>query len=151
MKVYEISPKRINRRVLKNLETPPLDCIKDRNNNILTNSEDVANEIHIQQSINNGSTVPTCYYLPDHPPECTCAVRQNPWHDLEGLVLDKRGDPHIPLYTYFDLETYNICLKNLANNKTPDFDKPNTQLHTQYPIPNKPIPNSIHYKENTEK
>ena len=31
-KLYESNPKRINRKVFKNLETPPLDCITDRNN-----------------------------------------------------------------------------------------------------------------------
>ena len=81
------------------------------------NPEDITNKIHIQQSISKRPTVPTCYYLPNRPPECTCAIRQYPWHDLEGLILEKWNDPQISLYTYFDLETYNLCPKNLANNK----------------------------------
>ena len=127
--LYEKKPKKFNRKVFKNFETPPLDCIKNRNNNILTNLEDIAKEIHIQQSISSRPTVPTCYYIPNHPPQCTCGVRQYPWHDLEGLTLDKRGNPQTPLHTYFDQETYNLCLKNLANNKTPGLDKiPNSIL-----------------------
>ena len=51
--LYKISSKKINRKVFKKFETPPLDCIIDRNNNILTSPKDIANEIHIQQSINN--------------------------------------------------------------------------------------------------
>ena len=73
-------------------------------------------------------------YLPNHPPLCTCAVRQYPWHDLEGLILEKRGYLHILLYTYLDLETYNLCLKNLANNKIPRPDKiPNLILKNMPP------------------
>ena len=39
--------------VFNNQESPPLDCIIDKNNNILTNPSDIANEIHTQQTINN--------------------------------------------------------------------------------------------------
>ena len=128
-KLYEISPKKINKKVFKNLETPPFDYIMDRNNNILTNPEDIANEIHVQQSISNRPTVPTCHFLPNHPRQCTCRVTQYPWHDIEGFVIDKRGNRQNPLYTYFDQETYNLCLKYLANNKTLGPDKiPNSIL-----------------------
>ena len=92
-------PKKVNRKVFKNFEIPPLDYIKDRNNNILTNPEDIAKEIHIQQSISNRSILPTCYCIPDHLLQCTCGVRQYPWHDLEGLILDKRGNLQTPLLT----------------------------------------------------
>jgi hypothetical protein len=127
--MYETNPKRINKKIFNNLEIPPLDCITDRNNNILTNPEDIANEIYIQQTLSNKTALPTCYYLSNHPPKCICAVRQYPWHDLEELVLEKQGDPQTPLYTYLDLETYNLCLKILANNKTTGPDKiPNSIL-----------------------
>jgi hypothetical protein len=33
------NPQKINNRVFKNQDTPPLDCIRDRNNNILTSPE----------------------------------------------------------------------------------------------------------------
>ena len=46
--LYETSPKKINKKIFKNQETPPVDCIMDRNNNIPTNPENIANEIHIQ-------------------------------------------------------------------------------------------------------
>ena len=79
--LYEKSPKKINRKVFKNTETSPLDSIFDRQNNILTNPNDIANEIYMQQSISNRPTVPTCHYQNTHPPHCTCGVRQYPWHD----------------------------------------------------------------------
>jgi hypothetical protein len=127
--LYEKSPKKINKRIFKNQETPPLDCIADEHNNILTSPVDIANEIHRQQSINNRPTVPTCYYQPEHTPKCTCSVRQYPWHNLDGFIIDKRGTPQNPLHTLFDRETYDICLKYLANNKTPGPDKiPNVIL-----------------------
>ena len=100
-----------------------MDCITDKHNNILTNPVDIANEIHKQQSISNRPTVPTCYYQPEHTPTCTCSVRQYPWHDLTGFTIDTRGNPQTPLHDYFDRETYDICLKKLANNKTPGPDK----------------------------
>ena len=131
------NPKKINKKVIKNQETPPLDCITDDHNAILTNPEDIANEIHKQQSISNSPTVPTCYYQPEHTLYCNCAVRQYPWHDLDGFVMDKRGNPQTPLHKYFDRETYDTCLKNLANNKTPGPDKiPNIIL--------KNMPESFH-------
>ena len=117
--LYGKNPKKINKRVFKNLETPPLDCITDNHNNILTNPQDIANEIHRQQSTSNRSTVPTCYHQTEHATHCTCEVRRYPWHDLDGFVIDKRGHPQKPLHNYFNRETYDISLKNLANNKTP--------------------------------
>jgi hypothetical protein len=60
--MYDKSPKKINRKVFKNTETSPLDSIIDRQNNILTNPEDIALEIYTQQSISNRPTVPTCQY-----------------------------------------------------------------------------------------
>ena len=46
--MYEKIPKKINRRVFKHSETSPLNSITDRQNNILTNPEDIAKEIYIQ-------------------------------------------------------------------------------------------------------
>ena len=78
--------------------------------------------------------VPTCYFLLNHPYNCTCGVRQYPWHDLEGLILEKRGNPQTPLYTYLGIETYNLCLKNLTKNKTPGSnDIPNSILQNMPP------------------
>ena len=132
--MYEKNPKKINRKVFKNTETSPLDSIIDRQNNILTNPEDIASEIYIQQSISNRPTVPTCQYQNTHPLHCTCGVRQYPWHDLDGYIIDKRGEPHTPLHTYFDQETYDFCLKNLSNNKAPGPDKiPNSILKNMPP------------------
>jgi hypothetical protein len=51
--MYKKSPKKINRKVFKHSETSPLDSITDRQNNILTNPEDISKEIYIQQSISN--------------------------------------------------------------------------------------------------
>jgi hypothetical protein len=121
--IYDKNPKKINKRVFKNQETPPLDCILDRNNNILTSPEDIANEIHIQQSISNRPTIPTRYYQPEHPSQCTCGAKQYPWHYLNGFVIEKKGNPQIPLHKYFDKATYEMCLKHLSNNKAPGPDK----------------------------
>ena len=72
------------------MDTPPLDYIRDKNNNILTSPEDIANEIHTQQSIRNRPTILTCYYQPEHTNTCICGVKQYPWHDLDGFIIDKR-------------------------------------------------------------
>ena len=94
--IYEKNPKRIHKKIFNNQDSPPLDCIKDIFNNILTNPSDISNEIFIQQSISNSPTVPTCHHQPEHMPKCTCGVRQYPWHDLNGLALEKRGTPQTP-------------------------------------------------------
>ena len=132
--LYEKSPKKINRKVFKNSETSPLDSITDRQNNILTNPKDIAKEIYIQQSISNRPTVPTCHHQPRHPQHCTCSVRQYPWHDFDGFTIDQRGEPQIPPHTYFDQTKYDLCLKNLSNNKAPSPDKiPNSILKNMPP------------------
>jgi hypothetical protein len=85
--------------------------------------------MHIQQSHINKPTIPTCYYQPNHQQNCTCTVRQYPWHDLDGYILDKRGDANISLHTYFDYGIYSLCFKNLANGKNPGPDTiPNSIL-----------------------
>ena len=121
--LYEKNPKKVNMKIFKHSETSPLDSIIDRQNNILTSPEDIAKEIHMQQSISNRPTVSTCAHQTTHPQHCTCSVRQYPWHDLDGFTIDQRGQPQIPLHTYFDSETYDLCLKNLGNNKAPGQDK----------------------------
>ena len=123
------NPKNINHRIFKNNTSHPLDCILDQNGNILTNPEEIANEIYVQQSLTNKPMVPTCEFQPIHPMNCTCYVRQYPWHDIEGFILEKRGTPNTPLDTYFNKETYDTCLKNLSNNKAPGPDRiPNSIL-----------------------
>jgi hypothetical protein len=62
---------------------------------------------------------PTCYHKPNHQETCTCGVRQYPWHDLDGLILEKRGNPLDTIANTFDKNTYNICLRYLGNNKAP--------------------------------
>jgi protein-tyrosine-phosphatase len=76
--MYEKNSKKINRNVFKNTKTSPLDSIIDRQNNILTNPEDIASEIYAQQSISNRPTVSTCHHQNTHPIHCTCEVRQYP-------------------------------------------------------------------------
>ena len=57
---------------------------------------------------------------------------------IEGFIINKCENPQTPLYTYFDQETYNLCLKNLVNNKTPRPNKiPNSIL--------KNMPSSFHH------
>jgi hypothetical protein len=48
-----LQPKRIHKVIFKNMENTTLDSIRDRQGNILTNPEDIAKEIFIQQSILN--------------------------------------------------------------------------------------------------
>ena len=97
--LYEKNPKKVNRKIFRNFETSPLDSIIDRQNNILTNPEDIAKEIYTQQSISNRPTVPTCAHQITHSQHCTCSVRQYSWHDLDDLIIDRRGEPQIPLHT----------------------------------------------------
>jgi hypothetical protein len=114
-----LQPKRIHKVIFKNTENTTLDSIKDRQGNILTNPEDIVEEIYIQQSILNQPTTTTCCHQPNHELKCTYKVRQYPWHDLDGFVLEKRGDVHASIGNTFDRSTYDICLKYLGNNKVP--------------------------------
>ena len=53
---------------------------------------------------------------------------------MHGYIIEKQGDALTSLYTYLDQATYDICLKNLANGKTPGPDKiPNAILKTMPP------------------
>jgi hypothetical protein len=51
--LYNTSPKKNNRIVFKILNTPPLNSLMDCHYNSLIHPDDIATEIHIQQSINN--------------------------------------------------------------------------------------------------
>jgi hypothetical protein len=124
-----LQPKRIHKVIFKNMENTTLDNIQDRQGNILTNPKDKAEEIYIQQSILNQPVIPTCYHQPNHNPECVCGVRQYPWHDLNGFILEKRGDTNASIANTFDKKAYDLCLKYLGNNKTPGPDNiPNSIL-----------------------
>jgi hypothetical protein len=85
----------------------------------LTNPEDIVEEIYIQQSILNQPAIPTCRHQPNHELNCTCEVRQYPWHDLDGFVLEKCGDIHASIGNTFDRSTYDLCFKYLGYNKAP--------------------------------
>jgi hypothetical protein len=124
-----LQPKRIHKVIFKNTDSTTLDSLKDRQGYILTNPEDIAEEIYIQQSILNQPAIPTCHHQPTHNQKCICGVRQYPWHNLNGFVLEKRGDPHASISNTFDSITYDICLKYLGNNKAPGPDNiPNSIL-----------------------
>jgi hypothetical protein len=128
-KLYDTYPKRVNHKVFKTSQTTTLDSLLNTTNNILTTPTDIAKEIHLQQSIINKPRVPTCYYQPDHHIHCTCVVRQYPWHDLDGLIMHKRGEPNTPIHTYFTRETYDLTIKYLPKGKTPSPDTiPNSIL-----------------------
>jgi hypothetical protein len=92
--------------IFKNTYNTTLDNLKDRQGNILTNPEDIAEEIYIQQSILNQPAIPTCHHQPAHNQKCICGVRQYPWHNLNGFVLEKRGDIHASISNTFDRITY---------------------------------------------
>jgi hypothetical protein len=108
-----LQPKRIHKVIFKNIENTILDSIQDRQGNILTNPK----EIYIQQSILNQPAIPTCYHQPNHNLECVCGVRQYPWHDIDGFILDNRGETNASVADTFDKKTYDLCLKYLGNNK----------------------------------
>jgi hypothetical protein len=132
-----LQPKRIHKVIFKNTDNTTLDSIKDRQGNILTNPEDIAEEIHIQQSILNQLATPTYHNQTTYNRECICGVRQYPWHDLSGFVLEIRGDIHASISNTFDRITYDLCLKYLGNNKAPGPDNiPNSIL--------KNMPNLFH-------
>lgn len=84
--LYDKSLKRVNKKVFKNIETPSL---LDRNNNIISNLEDIGIKIHIQQSLNNRATVPIYHYQLGQLEQCTSSLRQYPWHDLDGFIIEK--------------------------------------------------------------
>jgi hypothetical protein len=117
-----LQPKRIHKVIFKNTENNTLNSIQDKQGNILTNPKDIVEEIYIQQSILNQPAIPTCYHQPNHNPECTCGVRQYPWHDLDGFILEKRGETNASIANTFDQKTYDLCLKYLSNNKAPGPD-----------------------------
>jgi hypothetical protein len=48
--------------------------------------------------------------------------KQYPWHNLNGFDLEKKGGLTTLLSKSFDKITYDMCLKNLANGKTPRPD-----------------------------
>jgi hypothetical protein len=124
-----LQPKRIFKVIFKNTENTTLDSIKDRQGNILTNPKDIAKEIYIQQPILNQPALPTYHHQPNHDQKCVCGVRQYPWHDLNGFVLEKRGEINASIANTFDRTTYDLCLKYLRNNKAPGPDNiPNSIL-----------------------
>jgi gluconate kinase len=132
-----LQPKRIHKVIFKNTKNTTLDSIKDRQGNILTNPKDIAEEIYIQQSILNQPATPTCHHQPNHDQNCVCGVRQYPWHDLDGFVLEKCGEISAFIANTFDRLTYDLCLKYLGNNKAPGPDNiPNSIL--------KNMPNKFH-------
>lgn len=73
-RLYSISPKKTNQKIFKNNNIPSLDSLLDRNDDILTNPNDMANEIYIRQTTINRPQVPTYYYQLDHGPNCSCNV-----------------------------------------------------------------------------
>jgi hypothetical protein len=112
-----LQPKRIHKVIFKNTDNTTLKSLKDKQGNILTNPEDIAEEIYIQWSILNQPTTPTCHHQSTYNRECVCGERQYPWHDLNGFVLEKRGDIHASISNTFDRITYDLCLKYLGKNK----------------------------------
>jgi hypothetical protein len=79
--------------------------------------------------------MPTCHHQPNHDPKCVCGVRQYPWHDLNRFTLEKRGDTNAFIANTFDRNTYDLCLKNLGNNKAPGPDNIPNSILKNMPIP----------------
>jgi hypothetical protein len=110
-------PKQGNKAIFRNSDSPPPDSIVDQNNNILTHPSDIATEIFVQQSQLNAPTVTNCPNTNNHPPNCTCKVHQYPWHDINGFVLDKRGNANLTISSLFIREMYDLCVKHLSKKK----------------------------------
>jgi hypothetical protein len=88
-----LQPKRIHKVIFKNTDSTTLDSLKNRQGNILTNPENIAEEIYIQQSILNQPAIPTCHHQPTHSQKCVCGVRQYPWHDLNRFGMRLAREP----------------------------------------------------------
>jgi hypothetical protein len=116
-----------NKAIFQNNDNPPLDSLLDTNNNTLTNPLDIADEIFIQQSKINTPTVQLCKQQPHHPHNCTCQVRQYPWHDLNGFTLENRRDANSTIATLFTREIYDLCVKT--------YQKIKPQALTKFRIP----------------
>jgi hypothetical protein len=127
--LISLKPKQGNKIIFYHTGNPPLDSIMDTHNNILTNPIDIADEIYTQQSKINAPTIKTCKYQTLHHPYCTCLVRQYPWHDLNGFILQTRGNNNVSISILFTRETYDNCVKHLSKYKTPGIDQiPNSIL-----------------------
>ena len=128
-KLITTKPKQENKAIFQNSNNPPLDSLSDKNSNIITHPTDIVDEIFIQQSATNAPTMKTCIHQPQHHPTCTCQVKQYPWHDLNGFILQKRGDPNTTISSLFTRNIYDLCLKHLSKNKSPGPDQiPNSIL-----------------------
>jgi hypothetical protein len=121
-KILNAKPKNIHRTLFKGQNMHNIDCIRNNNNDILTHLENIAQEIYMQQRKFFSPTVPIYTNPTDHPPKCTCLIRQYPWHETNGFILEKRGKPRTPTREYFTKEVYDLALKNLSNNKAPGPD-----------------------------
>jgi hypothetical protein len=127
--LISLKSKQGNKIIFYHTENPPLDSILDTNNNLLTNPIDIADEIYIQQSKINASTIKTCEHQPQNHPDYTCQVRQYPWHELNGFILRTRGNNNASISALFTRETYDTCVKHLSKHKTPGPDQiPNSIL-----------------------
>jgi hypothetical protein len=136
-KLITTKPKQGNKAIFQNFDNPPLDSLLDKNNNIITHPTNIADEIFIQQSTTNAPTVKTCNHQPQHNLDYTCQVRQYPWHDFNGFILQKRGDSNITISSLFTQDIYDLCVKHLSKNKTLGLDHfPNSIL--------KNMPNRFH-------
>ena len=117
-KFITTQPKQGNKATFQNSDNPPLDSLLDKNNNIITHPTDIANEIFIQQSTTNAPTVKTCNHQPQHHPTCTCQVRQYPWHNLNGFILQKKVTL-IPQYHHYLPEIFMTYVSNTSQKTKP--------------------------------
>ena len=100
-KLITTKSKQGNKIIFQNSDNPPLDSLLDKNNNIITHPTDIVDEVFIQQSTINAPTVKTCIHQPQHQSTCTCQVGQYPWHNLNGYILQKRGNPNTTISSLF--------------------------------------------------
>ena len=112
--------KKGNKAIFHNIDNPTLDNLFNKNNNILTHPIDISTKLFIQQSPPSAPTISNYQYLHTHThthSTYTCYIRQYSLKDITGFIMEKKGNSHIPISTYFDCNTYDMCLKHLSKIK----------------------------------
>eukprot|EP00249_Psilotum_nudum_P025161 c29397_g2_i2 orf=1-981(-) len=122
-------PQTMHRKIFQSMDTVTLNALQSKNN-LLTHPHDISNEIYETQCNSFSPKAPTCQTT-HHPNNCSCQDYKYPWHDFDGFVLEKRGNPLDSINTYFSRSIFDECLHSLSHDKTPGPDNlPNELLQS---------------------
>ena len=58
-----------------------------------------------------------------------------PWHSLQGIILEKRGNPNTHISKQFTREVYDCCIKRLTKGKAPGPDNIPNDIIKALPTP----------------